>query len=64
MFISKLFVFFYRELITELHDRGIPVYLISGGFREIIEPIAEQLDIPRKHVFANSLKFYFNGMYF
>jgi len=52
-----------EELITELHDRAIPVYLVSGGFREIIEPIAEQLDIPRKNVFANSLKFYFNGDY-
>ncbi|KFM78835.1 Phosphoserine phosphatase, partial [Stegodyphus mimosarum] len=52
-----------EELITELHDRGIPVYLVSGGFRAIIEPVAKKLDIPLKNVFANSLKFYFNGEY-
>ncbi|XP_054717620.1 phosphoserine phosphatase-like [Uloborus diversus] len=52
-----------EELITELHDRGVPVYLVSGGFRAIIENVAKCLDIPSKNVFANSLKFYFNGDY-
>lgn len=52
-----------RELVSELHIRNVPVYLVSGGFRTIIEPVAELLDIPKKNIFANNLKFYFNGNY-
>ncbi|KAG8195553.1 hypothetical protein JTE90_002179 [Oedothorax gibbosus] len=52
-----------QELIGELHDRGVAVYLVSGGFHAIIDPVAKLLDIPLKNVFANSIKFYFNGEY-
>jgi len=45
------------ELISELHTRGTKVFLVSGGFRAIIEPIADILSIPRSHVFANSILF-------
>ena len=44
-----------------LHRRGTAVYLISGGFRSIIEPVAKEVDIPSKNIFANRLSFYFNG---
>ena len=44
-----------------LHRRGTTVYLISGGFRSIIEPVAKEVDIPSKNIFANRLSFYFNG---
>ncbi|PRD29295.1 UNVERIFIED_CONTAM: Psph [Trichonephila clavipes] len=50
-----------EDLISELHDRGVAVYLVSGGFHAIIDPVAQHLDIPLKNVFANSIKFYFNG---
>ncbi|KAL4716675.1 hypothetical protein ACJJTC_004794 [Scirpophaga incertulas] len=52
-----------KELVKELHDRGVVVYLVSGGFRSLIEPVAELLDIPLSNIFANRLKFYFNGEY-
>lgn len=33
------------------------VFLVSGGFRVVINPIADLLCIPREHVFANTLLF-------
>lgn len=33
------------------------MYLVSGGFRRFIEPLAELLDIPRGNVHANRLIF-------
>ncbi|XP_026739205.1 phosphoserine phosphatase isoform X2 [Trichoplusia ni] len=51
------------QLIKELHDRGVVVYLVSGGFRSLIEPVAAMLGIPPTNIFANRLKFYFNGEY-
>ncbi|XP_044058162.1 phosphoserine phosphatase isoform X2 [Siniperca chuatsi] len=52
-----------RELVEHLHQRNIKVFLISGGFRCIVEHVAAQLNIPLHHVYANRLKFYFNGEY-
>lgn len=51
------------QLVKSLHDRGVVVYLVSGGFRSLIEPVAEKLNIPLTNIFANRLKFYFNGEY-
>ncbi|XP_042387292.1 phosphoserine phosphatase, chloroplastic-like isoform X2 [Zingiber officinale] len=45
------------ELIKKLMDKGIDVYLISGGFRQMINPVALQLGIPLENVFANQLLF-------
>uniref|UniRef100_A0AAZ1X5B9 Phosphoserine phosphatase n=1 Tax=Oreochromis aureus TaxID=47969 RepID=A0AAZ1X5B9_OREAU len=52
-----------RELVDRLHELNIKVFLISGGFRCIVEHVATQLNIPLNHVYANRLKFYFNGEY-
>ncbi|XP_006795539.1 phosphoserine phosphatase [Neolamprologus brichardi] len=52
-----------RELVDRLHELNIKVFLISGGFRCIVEHVATQLSIPLNHVYANRLKFYFNGEY-
>ncbi|XP_025411112.1 phosphoserine phosphatase [Sipha flava] len=52
-----------RELIQLLQQKNIPVYLISGGFRGLIGPIAIELSIPLQHIFANKLKFFLNGDY-
>lgn len=46
-----------RELVKLLHDRGTAVYLVSGGFKSIIERAAEQLNIPNENIFANRLLF-------
>ena len=37
--------------------------LVSGGFRQIIEPIADTLGIPFTHVHANNLQFAEDGSY-
>lgn len=50
-----------KELVERLHERNVKVFLISGGFRCIVEHVASQLNIPHDHVYANRLKFYFNG---
>ncbi|KRT79466.1 hydrolase [Oryctes borbonicus] len=52
-----------KNLVQHIHNRGIPVYLISGGFRSIIAAIAKSLNIPLENIFANRIKFYFNGDY-
>lgn len=52
---------FCRELIHELHKRGKEVYLISGGFRSIIIPLAQEMHIPTANVYANRLKFFYDG---
>lgn len=41
------------NLVEELQARSIPIYLISGGFRELILPVADLLGIPRHHIYAN-----------
>ncbi|XP_078362175.1 phosphoserine phosphatase-like [Oculina patagonica] len=46
-----------RELVKKLHERGTAVYLVSGGFKSIIQRAAEQLDIPNENIFANRLLF-------
>ncbi|KAM9811342.1 phosphoserine phosphatase [Syngnathus typhle] len=52
-----------RDLVERLHQRNIKVFLISGGFRCIVEHVATQLNIPLENIYANRLKFYFNGEY-
>lgn len=42
-------------LVSALQSRGTSVYLVSGGFRVIIDPIADLMGIPRENVFANTL---------
>ncbi|GFR51762.1 hypothetical protein Agub_g14217 [Astrephomene gubernaculifera] len=44
-----------RELISALQARGVAIYLISGGFRELTLPIASYLGIPKSNVFANRM---------
>ncbi|BDA43327.1 probable glycerol-3-phosphate dehydrogenase [NAD(+)], cytoplasmic at C-terminar half [Coccomyxa sp. Obi] len=43
------------KLISALQARGKAVYLISGGFREMILPFARELGIPPTNVFANRI---------
>lgn len=54
---------YIEELVARLHSLGVDVYLISGGFDVIIQPAAKQLNIPFENVFANSIKFYYDGSY-
>lgn len=49
------------ELINKLKASNTVVYLISGGFRQMIKPVAVQLEIPRENIFANHLLFGSSG---
>jgi phosphoserine phosphatase len=52
------------ELIGQLRRCGVPSYLVTGGFREIVyEKIAPKLLIPRERIFANVLHFDADGNY-
>lgn len=64
IYIYTYFVLFCRELVSYLQERNVQVFLISGGFRSIVEHVASKLNIPLTNVFANKLKFYFNGKIF
>lgn len=45
------------DLVAALQGRGCGVYLVSGGFTQMIHPVADLLRIPRDRVFANTLLF-------
>jgi hypothetical protein len=47
-----------EHLVKLLQRRNVAIYLISGGFREIIIPIANLLNIPRDHIFANRMNWW------
>eukprot|EP01025_Chloroclados_australasicus_P007418 TRINITY_DN12384_c0_g1_i3.p1 TRINITY_DN12384_c0_g1~~TRINITY_DN12384_c0_g1_i3.p1 ORF type:complete len:314 (-),score=52.40 TRINITY_DN12384_c0_g1_i3:277-1116(-) len=49
------------ELVAALQRKGTAVALVSGGFRQIIEPMAADLHIPVSHVHANRLLFNEDG---
>jgi len=52
-----------QEVIKRLHAKHVDVFLVSGGFRNMITPIAEQLDIPTDMVYANVVLFRRGGQY-
>ncbi|XP_058084347.1 phosphoserine phosphatase, chloroplastic-like [Magnolia sinica] len=49
------------DLIKKLKAKKTDVYLISGGFRQMIQPVALQLGIPPENIFANQLLFGSSG---
>lgn len=50
-----------EELVKKLKSKNIDVYLVSGGFRQMINPVASILGIPRENIFANQLLFGSSG---
>lgn len=53
----------FRDFIEHLKAENKKIYLISGGFHSLIDPVALQLNISLNHLFANKLLFDFNGNY-
>lgn len=45
------------ELIAALSARGAHVYLLSGGFTEMVLPIARLVGVPPARVIANALRY-------
>jgi len=52
-----------QALVSRLKEMGKDVYLVSGGFRTMIRPIAEALQIPDSMVYANTITFDADGRY-
>lgn len=52
-----------ESLIVALHKRGTHVYLVSGGFRLMIEPVAEILGVSKDRIYANTILFNSSGEY-
>jgi phosphoserine phosphatase len=52
-----------QDLVKALHAHNIQVYLLSGGFYNMILPIAKELNISTDHVFANEILFDKDGNY-
>jgi phosphoserine phosphatase len=46
-----------EDLAKTLHNRGTHVYLVSGGFRQMIDGVAKKLHIPQERIFANRILF-------
>jgi phosphoserine phosphatase len=51
------------ELVEVLNKQGKAVFLVSGGFRQVIHPLADSLGIPLSNVFANTILFNSDGSY-
>merc|ERR1740138_230086 len=51
------------DLISTLHGRSQHVYFVSGGFRQMIEPIAAQVGVGKEMIFANTLLFNDDGSF-
>ncbi|CAH1438729.1 unnamed protein product [Lactuca virosa] len=49
------------ELVEKLKGSGKDVYLISGGFRQMINPVASILGVKPENIFANQLLFKSSG---
>jgi phosphoserine phosphatase len=45
------------DLVKALHAKGKHVFLVSGGFKQLILPVAAKLNIPADNVYANVLLF-------
>eukprot|EP00638_Chattonella_subsalsa_P004061 CAMPEP_0117755174 /NCGR_PEP_ID=MMETSP0947-20121206/13290_1 /TAXON_ID=44440 /ORGANISM="Chattonella subsalsa, Strain CCMP2191" /LENGTH=233 /DNA_ID=CAMNT_0005574449 /DNA_START=246 /DNA_END=944 /DNA_ORIENTATION=+ len=52
-----------KQFIQMLHDRGTDVYLVSGGFRLMIQPVADMVGVPHSRIYANTLLFEDDGSY-
>ena len=51
------------DLIAGLQQRKQEVYLVSGGFRQMIEPIAEQVNVSKDKIYANTFLFNDDGSF-
>lgn len=52
-----------KELILALQLNNIEVFFVSGGFRLMIEPVAELVNIPLRNIYANTIYFDDKGDY-
>ena len=53
----------FPEVVEALRAQGTTVFLVSGGFAQMIQPHADILNIPPANVFANTILFNADGSY-
>lgn len=51
------------RLMASLQDKNVDIWLVSGGFRIMIEPVASELKIPIANIVANTILFDEDGKY-
>jgi phosphoserine phosphatase len=51
------------DLVNALTRRRVAVYLITGGFTQMADPVVKKLGIPRTQLIANTLLFAADGSY-
>mmetsp|Transcript_21182 Transcript_21182/g.29953 ORF Transcript_21182/g.29953 Transcript_21182/m.29953 type:complete len:295 (-) Transcript_21182:60-944(-) len=52
-----------EEFIESLLNKGVDVYLVSGGFRIMIEPVAQAVCVAKGNIYANTILFDDDGNY-
>merc|ERR1712037_733456 len=52
-----------QEVVKMFHKQGTDVYLVSGGFKNMLYPLALELHIPQNKVYANEVLFDEEGQY-
>lgn len=52
-----------EALVIRLRDLRVPVYLITGGFYDLVDDVAQLLGVPKENVFANRILFDKDGKY-
>lgn len=52
-----------QDVVKMFHKQGTDVYLVSGGFKNMLYPLALELHIPQKFIYANEVLFDENGEY-
>ncbi|CAM0512105.1 unnamed protein product [Fasciola hepatica] len=50
-------------IVEKLKSNGIEVYLVSGGFDLLVNPVAASLNLPQENVYSNKLLFADDGSY-
>lgn len=60
---SAFFVEGIKEVISNLHQLGKEVYILTSNFRQLVEPFAQQLGIPFQRIIASELYFDDDGFY-
>lgn len=51
------------DLISTLHARNQRVYFVSGGFRQMIEPLAAQVNVAKEDIYANTFLWDESGVF-
>jgi len=62
-YLAFILCFLYSELVKLLQERDVDIYMVSGGFKRLIIPVADKLGIPSSNIFANEFLFNKDGKF-